>query len=234
MPVSTVHLTPKEQIVFNIAQRVPNVTAQDICDVTDFSYNSANRFLGTLTEKGYMLRSSERGPRGYQYMVPKVQRGNESLVIPYGQGNHPLADLLLYITQETEKENDFNKYGQVFSAGIYHLLYRRIQLRNGETPDGPTPTEIQRFIQASLRTYKDFIHLLETISDLPIYGEDDTIFEYFPEVNEKYLLEREIQLFQPFWRQGIASVFGLKGKFRGTLEVMKRDFNERYGRNKKL
>lgn len=234
MPVSTIHLTEKEKIIFDYAQRLPNITAQEVAEYFSWcSYTSATRFLNSLDQKGYMIKSSSKGPKGYQFMVPRVQRGNESLVIPFNGDNHSLADLLLYISQEVEV-NDFQKYGQVFSAGVYHLLFRRIQQRGGENPSSPSPTEIHRFIQSSIRTYKSFVQLLETVENLPIYGEDDTILEFFPEVNEKYMLEREVHLFQPYWKQGIASVFGLRSKFRHTMELMKKDFTERYGKAKKL
>lgn len=233
MPLATVQLTDKEKLVFHFVNKVPFATARIVTDqFPNMGYTSATRFLNSLVRKGYLIRSKSRYHDGFHFQSPIDQKAYGAFQIPFKGDSWHLEELLLYLTQETEKESDFEKYGKVVSAAVYHLVYRALQMEQGQEPDSPSPTEIKSFLRNARKQYTDIVNLIDVIIELPIFDVNSEVLHYFYEVNNEYLVEREKHLFRPFWNQGIASVFGLRDKFHVTMREMKQQFKIKYGESK--
>lgn len=233
MPRST--LTNKEREIYYHLQKTIYGTSLSISkEVPGVSYPSAVRFLNNMERKGYIIKSKERHEDGYRYSVPKSDLPAKiKTVIPFKGTHNSLEDLLLYISQNTA-QNDFQKYGIVLQAAIYHLITRVMLQRSGRQPFSPSPVETKQFIDAVVRRqYKEFISLIQTIADLPLYSDNDDVLEFFTSVSPQFLDEQE-EFFTDLWKSGIATPQGLKDKFSSTIRQMKDSHIKKYGEGEDL
>lgn len=231
-------LSLRERSVYKYVASTTKTTSKEVSNALGYPLNTANRILNKLVDKNYLLRSPYQTKKGYTYFVPTPsgEIPTHQVYIPFKDSRYSLDEILLYLEQNmTPEPNDFQKMGLVIHSAINHLLYRVLEKKQGiPFPTGPSPVEIHQFISAAIQPYRDFVDVLETIRDLPIYNDDPQILRYYAEINDKLVNELEIKGFQPWWNKGIASIYGVKDKFRATLEIMRmKRFNE-YGAGQRI